>query len=207
MRTARQINARFIYLSTDLVFKGDKANYTEEDTIQPICYYGETKALGEKTIENLLSNYVIIRTSFLFGVSVQTYPSFTEIMIDRLSKGQSVRLFTDEYRNPIHVNNLCEIVIEFAQRDDLQGLYHVCGPERLSRFEFGKRVAITLGFDETLIEPTFAKDIPSKDIRPKDCSMDNTKAGKALRSRFWTLQQSLSEIKKYHLKYNISQVN
>jgi len=138
-----------IFISTDLVFQGDKSFYSENDVPTPLCYYGKTKLEAENFVLKISSNYCIIRSAIIYGWSVNSSQVFTETMIKQLRQGNQVNLFVDEYRMPIYIKNLCAILLELASRDELQGVYHICGPTRLCRFEFGLELADVWGFDKT----------------------------------------------------------
>lgn len=197
---AKQVKARLIYISTDLVFKGDKSFYSEKDIPTPLCYYGKTKLEGEKIVSSLSSNYCIVRTSLIYGWSLNSSKCFTEVMISNLKNGKKVRLFVDEYRTPIYTKNLCEILLELAKRNDLQGVYHICGSERLSRFEFGLKLSEIFDFNKELIIPISINDFSFKDKRPKDCSMRNDKAKSALKRKFWSVEEGLKNMKYFENK-------
>ncbi|MCK4482941.1 SDR family oxidoreductase, partial [Candidatus Bathyarchaeota archaeon] len=65
--TCSKINAKIVYISTDYIFDGEKRFYTEEDTPNPINHYGITKLKGERQVKKFCKNYVILRTSVLYG--------------------------------------------------------------------------------------------------------------------------------------------
>lgn len=70
--------ARFIFISTDLVFNGTKGDYDETDSPNPISYYGETKAEAESLVRKLVGNHVILRAPLLLGVSPRGNQSANE---------------------------------------------------------------------------------------------------------------------------------
>ncbi|MGA1824708.1 MAG: SDR family oxidoreductase [bacterium] len=192
---ARQTNSRMIYISTDLVFGGDRGYYAEHDIPDPICYYGATKLAGEQAISSLCSNYCIVRTALIYGRSANSSRCFTETMIDHLQKGKMLRLFVDEYRSPIYSTNLCALLLELAARDELQGIYHLCGPERVGRFDFGIKLAEVFGFDAQYIVGTSVHNGTFKDKRPKDCSMHNKKASRFLQTKCMDIKDGLLHMK------------
>ncbi len=192
---ARRVGARLIYISTDLVFAGDRGFYSEEDLPRPVCYYGETKLEAEKIVVSSSSNYCIARIPLLYGWSVNTSGCFTEILIDRLRKAESIELFTDEYRTPMFTGNLCRILLELARREDLQGLYHVSGHQRLSRFEFGRKLAQVFGFAPQLLRGVPVDDRRFKDKRPRDCSLCNEKASGVLETKIAGVEEGLKQMK------------
>ena len=132
-------DVRFIFFSTDLVFDGRTGNYDESATVNPLSVYAETKAVAEKIV---LANprHTVIRTSLNGGTSPTGDRGFNEQLRQAFTDGQMVKLFTDEFRNPIPAAVTARAVWELAAQDK-PGLYHVAGSERLSRWELGSLIA------------------------------------------------------------------
>ena len=129
----------FIFFSTDLVFDGRKGGYIETDPCNPLSVYAETKAQAEEIV---LSNpcHTVIRTSLNAGMSPTGDKSFTEQMRRAWECGETLQLFTDEFRSPIPAAVTARAVWELVQRSQ-PGLYHLAGSERLSRWEIGQLLA------------------------------------------------------------------
>jgi len=194
---AKEVGARFIYLSTDSVFDGSQGFYSEADQPQPINVYGQTKLEGEKVVSTHLSDYVILRIALLYGWSLTASTSFTEDIVYNLSKGKTINAFTDEYRNPLHVLNLCEIIEEIIQTKTIKGLLHLAGSQRVNRYEQALKVAEIFGLDKSLISPITTDEIKSLTYkRPKDCSMNTEKLRSVITTPIWTLEEGLMQM--YH---------
>lgn len=129
----------FIFFSSDLVFDGKQGHYVETDPVSPISVYGDTKVAAERLV---LANprHTVIRTSLTAGRSPTGDRSFVEEMRRALEEGQTLTLFTDEYRCPIPASATARAVWEVA-RLNRPGLYHLAGAERLSRWEIGQLLA------------------------------------------------------------------
>jgi dTDP-4-dehydrorhamnose reductase len=129
----------FVFFSTDLVFDGVKGHYTEDDAVHPLNIYAETKARSEVAV---LRNprHTVVRTSLNAGISPTKNRSFSEDMRRAWERGQTLSLFTDEYRNPIHVAVTARAVWALV-RMNRPGLYHLAGRERMSRWEIGQLLA------------------------------------------------------------------
>jgi dTDP-4-dehydrorhamnose reductase len=129
----------FIFFSTDLVFDGRKGNYSETETPNPTNIYAATKLAAEQIV---LSNprHTVVRTSLNFGVSPTGDRGFNEQMAHAWRRGETLRLFTDEFRCPIPAAVTARAVWEIAVKN-LTGLFHVAGSEKLSRWEIGQRLA------------------------------------------------------------------
>ncbi|MFC1657059.1 SDR family oxidoreductase [Candidatus Moduliflexota bacterium] len=106
---------KMIYISTDTVFDGQKGDYREEDTPNPINYYSLTKLLGEAAVK-MLDSYLIVRTSFYSPESFKYK-----------------RAFTDQYTCRMKVDDLAEELI-YALETDVRGLVHI-GGEKSSLYE------------------------------------------------------------------------
>lgn len=192
---AEKVGARLIYASTDMVFGGGESYYSESDTPNPGHYYGKTKLMGEQMVQSVSSNYCIVRIALAYGCSANRAKCFTETILERVGQSESVRLFVDEYRTPVYSKNLCHALSELAGREDLQGIYHLAGPERLSRYEFGLKLAEIFGFDKKLLIPVSLDDITFGYERPRDLSLNHDRAASVLSTRFWNVEESLNDMK------------
>lgn len=133
---AESQGARLIHISTDVVFNGQEAPYDEYAVLSPIHEYGRAKAEAEEIVR-LHSNQVIIRTSLIYGL--QHIDRGTAWMVKALRSGQPVMLFTNQRRNPVWVETLCQACLELATHE-YQGILNVAGKQELTRAEFGLRM-------------------------------------------------------------------
>ena len=132
-------NIPLLFFSTDLVFDGLKGNYGESDLVHPLTIYAETKVRAEEAV---LRNprHSVVRVSLNAGVSPSGNRSFTEDMRRAWERGQTLNLFTDEFRNPIPASVTARAIWELVLLNR-PGLYHLAGSERLSRWEIGQLLA------------------------------------------------------------------
>lgn len=126
----------FIFFSSDLVFDGRAGNYDESAAPNPLSVYARTKVEAEEII---LANpkHIVVRTSLNFGSSPAGDRAFNEQMRQAVERGETLKLFADEFRCPIPAVETARAVWELAARNR-PGLYHVAGGERLSRWEIGE---------------------------------------------------------------------
>jgi dTDP-4-dehydrorhamnose reductase len=185
---------KLIHLSTDYVFSGEKGNYKEMDETGPINHYGKTKLEAEQIIIGSDLKYLILRTSVLYGLrfSHQRLNLFHSIY-EPLSKSQIISLPTDQVGCPTSVDDMAKSVLEFVKSSE-QGIFHCCGPDMISRYEFGTNLAEIFGFDSKLITPIENKKQMAK--RPKDSSMNADKFNSILEFRFNNVRNGLINIKK-----------
>jgi len=189
-KISRKINAsRFIYLSTDYVFDGMRGLYREDDIPIPINFYGLTKFIAEEIVKSIIDRWVIVRTSAIYGFGMGRI-NFGKFLIEALSKGQKVRALIDQYLSPTLNTLLAKAIVEIVERDDINGILHVAG-ERISRYDFAMKIAKKFGFDQRLIEPITMDKMKWKAKRPRDSSLDCSRAKSLLRTNFHSLDYSL----------------
>jgi dTDP-4-dehydrorhamnose reductase len=128
-----------LFFSTDLLFDGQKGNYGESDSPNPITVYGETKVAAEQVV---LANprHTVIRTSLNAGSTPGGNSSFDEQLRAAWARGEPTKLFADEYRSPLPAEVTASAVWQLISVNQ-PGLYHLGGAERLSRFEIGELLA------------------------------------------------------------------
>jgi dTDP-4-dehydrorhamnose reductase len=147
-RACRELSARMIYISTDLVFKCDKGNYKIDDLPIPQLVYGKTKLDGEKFAAEELDQLAICRTGGVFGKGSPLLKWFS----GEIESGREVECFTDVFNTPTYVVNLAEMVEAIIEKK-LAGLFHTVGRERVSRFQFFESFARTFDLAADLIKP------------------------------------------------------
>jgi dTDP-4-dehydrorhamnose reductase len=182
-RAAQRVGARLIHLSSDVIFDGERGWYRETDAPRPITPYARTKAAAEHAVLEECRAYVIVRTSLIYGFEPLD-PRTRAVLC-----GEMPKLFVDEFRCPIWVNDLAEALLELAA-NDFVGILHVAGPERLSRYAFGVKLAHALGVKPLPFEPTRAE--ASGLMRPRDCSLDCALARQVLKTRVKSVDEVLS---------------
>jgi len=168
---AEQRAARLVHVSTDLVFDGEKAPYTETDCPTPLSVYGQTKATAERAVLDH-PRHLVLRASLLFGPSINGRPSFFQQQLDAINGGMPCRLFQDEWRTPLSLDTAARGLLDVLDAE-VTGILHLGGPERLSRLEMGQRLAAHLGRDASVIQAVNRKDVSAAEPRPRDTSLDS----------------------------------
>jgi dTDP-4-dehydrorhamnose reductase len=130
---------RFIFFSTDLVFDGREGNYSETASVNPLSVYARTKVAAEKAVLDC-RGHTVVRTSLTGGVSPSGDRGFNEQLRRAWERGEETRLFTDEFRCPIAAAATASLIWKMVQLR-LEGLYHLAGSEKLSRWEIGQLLA------------------------------------------------------------------
>jgi len=198
VKGAEIANAKVVYVSTDFVFDGEKGNYTEEDTPNPINYYGRSKYLGEKAVIDSNVHYLIARTS-LYGWNVQNKISFAEWVINKLGNNEKIDLFSDQFNSMISTHDFSDILSVTVEKN-LKGTLNIASKERISKYDFGMAVASVFGLNNTLIQKSdFVVDI-TKAKRPMDVSLNVDKL-ESLGIKVPNTKESLERMKKIEKAY------
>jgi len=146
----------FIHISTDAVFDGQKGGYTEVDIPNPLSVYARTKLDGELRVFESNPNALVARVNF-FGHSISGNRSLAEFFLRNLLANNAVNGFVDVLFSPLYVHHLTDILISMMKKG-LKGLYHAVGGEKISKYDFGCRIAEKLSLDKNLISPSSYKD-------------------------------------------------
>lgn len=118
-RAAQQIGAQLIHLSSDVIFDGEHAPYDETAEPRPLIPYAISKARAEEIVRAEFSNARIVRTSLIYGFDPMD-PRTRQVL-----NGEMPRLFTDEYRCPIFVDDLADALIELAEISEISKISEI----------------------------------------------------------------------------------
>jgi dTDP-4-dehydrorhamnose reductase len=163
-----------VFTSTDLVFDGLKAPYREEDPVCPLNVYGEQKALAEEGILKQYPDAAVCRMPLMFGIASPASESFIQPMIRSMREGKEVRLFIDEFRNPVSAGTAVRGL--FLALEKVKGIIHLGGIERISRYDFGRLVMDVFKISQAILTPCLQKDIRMTAPRSPDVTLESSKA-------------------------------
>jgi dTDP-4-dehydrorhamnose reductase len=170
---ADRARARLVYVSTDLVFDGERGNYREDDPVRPLSVYGRTKAAAEQAVL-AHPRQAVVRPSLLFGPTRADRPAFFDEQLTALRQRRPCPLFADEWRTPLALVTAARGLLAVAA-SDFAGLLHLGGPERLSRLEMGQRLASFLRLDPSVLGAVTRASLPAPEPRPRDVSLDSSR--------------------------------
>ncbi len=166
---AGAVGARLLFSSTDMVFDGEQAPYGEDDPPAPLSHYGRTKVAAEGVLAGR-ERTLVVRLPLMYGFPLTGRATTFVKMITALRAGQALRLFTDEFRTPLWLGDAARALIGLA-RSDLDGLIHVAGPARLSRYDMIAECATALGLTNVSLEQISRCAIEAPEPRPADLSL------------------------------------
>lgn len=193
---AQELNARFLYISTDSVFDGKRGNYSEVDEPAPLSVYAKSKWRGEQEVLRRHSSPLIVRVT-IYGWNAQPKQSFAEWVLDGIAAGKQVRGFADVYFCPLLANDLAEVLLTMLDRG-LSGIYHVVSSERISKYDFAKRVAMTFNLEMDRVVPMSILDAKLRAPRPVDPSLNTGKICAALGSPMPDIDSGLRRFRDLH---------
>jgi dTDP-4-dehydrorhamnose reductase len=144
-RAAARVDARLVQLSSDVVFAGrDDRAYVEHDTLEPLNDYGRAKVDAEAGVLHAAPDALVVRTSLIYGGDE---PGPQERLVARALAGEAVQFFTDEWRCPVHADDLAAALLDLVALDAPGGVWHAAGAEGVSRLRFAQLLAVAVGGD------------------------------------------------------------
>lgn len=195
IEAAKKVGAKLIHVSTDYVFDGKGGPYNEEARPAPISYYGKTKLAGENAVRISGIQHAIVRTIVLFGHGINVRDNFALWVVRSLRAGQRIQCATDMVGNPTYVADLSYAIARIFELGR-SGLYHVCGSERISRYDFAQKIASVYGLDGSLIGPVTTSELRRSAHRPLSSGFITLKAETELGYRPLSLDQALAMMKR-----------
>ena len=183
---AKEVGATLVYISTDYVFDGKlkDGEYAVDAPINPLNEYGRTKALGEKAVQEIMDDYYIIRTSWVFG---KYGHNFVFTMQKLAETRDELTIVNDQFGRPTWTRTLAEFMYFVIDQKAPFGIYHLSNDNACSWYEFAKEI---LKDTDVKVSPVTSEQFPQKATRPQYSVMDLSKA-KALGFHIPTWQEAL----------------
>jgi dTDP-4-dehydrorhamnose reductase len=175
-----------------MVFAGDRAPLREDEPPDPLTVYGRTKRDGERAVLEELETAAVARVALVYGRGHGPRGTSSESVAWSLRARRPVSLFTDEHRTPVDAESVADAVARLLDRG-AAGLFHLGGPERLSRYEIGVRTARALGLDPSGIVAARQDEHRAPEPRPRDVSLDSGRARRELDWEPRPVEQALRE--------------
>lgn len=161
---AERFGGRLLFASTDLVFDGRSGPYDEDAPPAPLSAYGSSKADGEDRVRDHGGR--VVRLPLLFGAD-DAGRGATASLRQAIAGGERYSLFTNEYRSPLHAADAAQALVEFVIDPDGPNLFHLPGPERVSRWQLAQRFTSAQGLPVDTLDSIECQD----PLRPRDVSL------------------------------------
>ena len=144
----KSYNTTLIHSSTDYVFDGEKDEpYTIKDVPNPINEYGKSKLLGEKHIQEIMDNYCIIRTSWLYSEFGKNF--YTTILM-KAKAGENLSVTDEQLGCPTNANNLALYLVEKLIQNNNFGIEHFTDDYSCTWFDFAEKILIEHELEKTV---------------------------------------------------------
>jgi dTDP-4-dehydrorhamnose reductase len=192
-----ETNTTLLHISTDFVFDGSKNTpYMETDTTSALGVYGATKQQGEKEIIQNLSQYYVIRTSWLYS---EYGHNFMKTMIRLGNERAQLSVVNDQMGTPTYAKDLAEVLINIINQKPIPyGIYHLSNEGTATWFDFAQAI-FEMNNSSINLSPITTEAYPLPAKRPKYSVMDKTKLKEALSIEIPHWKVSLAKaLKTYH---------
>jgi len=188
-----------IHYSTDFVFDGKKfESYSESDEPNPLNYYGYTKLMGERYIQDTYARHIIIRVAWVYSIFEKN--NFIAKIIASAQNNSTITVIDDQIGSPSNAFDIAKCTYEVlcripnwknemnikdstrASNIDIFDIYHLCPKDFTSRFKFAKKIIYfaqlycnNFNFDDIIITPSKTSHKDGEVIRPLNSKLNSNK--------------------------------
>ena len=168
-RACAAIGGRMIHLSTDYVFDGSsRIPYGEENLPNPRNVYGSSKLQGERYIQEILENHLIVRTEWLYG---RHGKNFVDTILKYAGQQKELRVVDDQRGSPTFTRDL-SFALERLIGIEARGILHVTNSGSCTWFEFARQILREKGYDHVQVIPISSEELSRPARRPASSVMD-----------------------------------
>lgn len=175
---AKEVDAKFVYISTDYVFngEGDESWQPDDKNYAPINVYGQSKLDGELEVSKILDKYFIVRIAWVFG---RNGKNFIKTMIEVGKKHSVVKVVDDQIGTPTYTVDLARLLVDMIETDKY-GYYHATNEGGyISWADFAEEIYKQAGMDTKVERVTTSEyeEIAGKTVakRPFNSRLDKSK--------------------------------
>lgn len=167
----KDINAKLICISTDYIFNGRKNTpYLENDMPAPLSVYGDSKLKGELVVQDILRDFIIVRTSWLFG---RNGNNFISAILKQAEKTKTIKVVNDQTGSPTYTIDLSH-AIEKLISCNAKGIFNITNSGECSWYQFAKKILELAGIKGVDVVPITSEELKRPARRPAysilDCS-------------------------------------
>jgi dTDP-4-dehydrorhamnose reductase len=194
LRDGLEADTTLVYLSSDCVFDGADGPYSEDAPTVPVNHYGITKVQGERIVAEH-PDHVIVRTTVVYGAELRR-PGKNSLCQVRaaLEAGTPFPAPVDEIGTPTYAGDLADAIVDLVRLGH-RGVFHLCGPDVMSRYRYARLAARTFGLDPALVVPVRSEELHRPAKRPRNSGLLSGKAEAALGRQLLGVQKGLEAAK------------
>jgi dTDP-4-dehydrorhamnose reductase len=180
-RISKTLVIPFITYSTDYVFDGEANQpYLSSTKMDPVNYYGSTKAAGETLAMESNENTIVIRTSWVFSSHGN---NFVKTMMRLMKERENLNIVADQKGRPTYAKDLAMATMKMIEAinagKSIKGVYHYANTGETTWFDFAAKIKAIAGLDCAL-NPIETKDFPTPAKRPAYSVLDTSNIEHAL---------------------------
>ena len=190
-----------IFLSSDLVFDGKRTDYTENSHYSAQTVYGRQKIEIENYLKkNITYSWIILRLSKVFDVQFQDGTLLT-VWLDALRERKKIKCAYDQYISPTYVVDVCLAIVALIKANK-HGVYNLCNPNNISRFELAQMFVEYLKINSSMIIKCSILDLECIEPRSLYATFDSRKICEELNLEFTSIEKCFSMIRR---NYNLNE--
>ncbi|MDI9558880.1 MAG: dTDP-4-dehydrorhamnose reductase [Pseudomonadota bacterium] len=182
-------NIKFVHISTDYVFDGEKETpYKEDDETNPTSVYGLSKLSGEKKVLANCPDAIIIRTQWLYGHGGINFIT----KITKIAREQGVAEVVNDQRGcPTYAKDIADPILLLIEKNR-SGIYHVANAGSCTWFDFAREIFSCLHID-VVLKPITSEQLNRKANRPRNSVFDCSRLFRDTGHRMRTWQDALHD--------------
>lgn len=172
-KTAKEVGAKFLHVSTDYVFDGtNEQPLKEDDLVSPVNFYGETKRRGEEEAVKQNPDCIIIRTAWVYSAHGK---NFVKTMLRLMAERESINVVADQWGSPTYAADLAKTILQIVESERWQpGIYHFSNQGVINWAQFAEEIGRQSG-SRCAVSFITTDQYPTPAKRPAYSVLDNTK--------------------------------
>ena len=189
------VGSKMIYISSNGIYDGLSAPYSETDKPIPLNYYGETKLKAEEITKECKNGCTIVRPILMYGWnSSLSRKNIVTMALDKLNKNENIFVYNDVYSNPLYSIQCAQAIWKIIE-NGYEGIFNIAGKERTTIYGLIKKVAEVFEKDKNLVKPVKQGYFSELVSRPIDTSFNTDKMVNQLGITPLTLEEGLTLMK------------
>jgi dTDP-4-dehydrorhamnose reductase len=179
---------KLVHFSTDYVFDGTSSRpYGEDDQVHPLSVYGQSKLAGEQAVRDTLTEYILIRTSWLFGKAGN---NFVDTILKLSKQHSTLKVVSDQKGSPTYTRELAQAVVALLKMK-ATGIFHITNSGSCTWHEFATEIIKQTAGGDIQVLPVDSTSLGRPARRPAYSVLDNEKFGRVTGMHMRPWQEAL----------------
>lgn len=197
--------ARLVFISSNGIYDGEHAPYSEDDQAVPVNYYGKVKLEGEALVLASSAVSAIVRPNLMYGWhNPFERQNIVTLALNKLKNGETFMAYEDVHMTPLYVEECARAIFRIVAGEKY-GVFNIAGAERVSVYELIKETARIFGLDDGLVKPVGQGYFDELVPRPRDTSFSTNKMETELMIRPLTVKEGLSIMERKRASFEQSE--